>query len=181
VIGEEHFRTRLALLGVSEESIRYRKRWGVTVAGLPYVLETAFGIFDDETLSRRIDVGLNWSALLNSPTDAIQDYLYGARVDSEDPCCIAIHLSCPQLEFSDRGKSALLLPGSLRQALGDALERITAESQAVATTSGRGGELQRNCWSLQQFLFPEGIICTSLDPAAHFQSRGWNRLLGGFR
>jgi hypothetical protein len=127
VIGEKHFRTRLALLGVSEDSIRYRKRLGTTEGKLPYVLETACGIFNDDMLPRRIDVGLNWSALLNSPTYAIQNYLHGARVDSQDPCCIAVHLSCPQLEFSDRAKSTLILPGSLRQALANALEHITAE------------------------------------------------------
>jgi hypothetical protein len=126
VIGEEHLKTGLAMLGVSETSICYRKHLGTTRRGLPYVLEVAFGVFDSK-MERRIDVGLNWSALLRSPLWAISEDLRRARVDPEDPCYIAVHLSCPELKFTDRSKSALTLPDSLRQELGKALERVTKE------------------------------------------------------
>jgi hypothetical protein len=32
-----------------------------------------------------------------------------ARADTDDPVIVVIHIACPRVEYTDRGKSALVL------------------------------------------------------------------------
>jgi DNA topoisomerase VI subunit B len=107
VIGREHFKKWLIEnRGVAENSFRYIKKVGFE-NGLPYVLETAFGIREEE--ERDIIVGLNWSPSLENPIDELTYLLGEMRVDPFDPVSVIVHIAKPRFQFTDRGKGRVEL------------------------------------------------------------------------
>jgi hypothetical protein len=107
VIGREHLkRWLIKYRGITENSFKYVKKVGFD-NGLPYVLETAFGIREEE--ERDIIVGLNWSPSLENPIDELTYLLGEMRVDTFDPVSIVIHIAKPRFEFVDRGKGRVEL------------------------------------------------------------------------
>jgi DNA topoisomerase-6 subunit B len=107
-IGEEHLRAVLTgRLGVAQDSVRYRKAQGEQ-AGLPFIVEIAFGVFAEDTGSGRdVAIGINWSPTLRSPLDGLTSLLGQVRIDRHDPVALVVHIACPRLEYTDRGKTVL--------------------------------------------------------------------------
>lgn len=99
---------------VEADSVRYKKVEG-EAGGLPFVLEVALGIYTDtymDTLwggERDVAVGLNWSATFQPPIRELLNLLGQQRVDAHDPVVILVHLACPLMQFTDRGKGVLQL------------------------------------------------------------------------
>jgi len=115
IIGEDHFRRRLLDMGVQPESFRYAKV--LDMERLPSVLETAFGWLGDEANDyRRIYAGANWSAAIKNPfrsfgasSEGLEAHLASMKAGACEPIVFAIHLAQPRIEFTDRGKSALIV------------------------------------------------------------------------
>ncbi len=128
VIGEAHLTQHLiAVHHVSEPSVRYKKLEG-TADGLPYVLEVAFGVFTGEYLEcrREVSAGANWTPLLSMPFESMHQVFSEVRVDRADPVAILVHLSCPRLEFTDRGKTHAALPPDITAALSKGIKSVTS-------------------------------------------------------
>jgi hypothetical protein len=117
VIGEDHFKSRLIGMGCKPASFRYSRR--ISNDGLPWVLECAFGWLgsaaDDERL---IFTGANWSAAIQNPFrsfgasgEGLEAVLTDQRAGAYEPVVLALHLAHPRIEYTDRGKSALLVGG----------------------------------------------------------------------
>jgi hypothetical protein len=117
VIGRNHLLACFNEVGVEPETFRYQKAFGQT-EGLPWVVETAFGWCP--TLDRRrIVVGVNWSVGLGNPFrsfgryggEGLESLLAEQRAGAEEQIVFVLHFVCPRPGFTDRGKSAVLLPG----------------------------------------------------------------------
>jgi len=94
---------------------------GIDASGLPFVMEFAFGMTDDEQL-RGQHIGLNWSVPLTNPLQD-NDFDLGAdgtafglaallarhRIHEEDRVCLCLHLISPRFDFLDRGKGSVKL------------------------------------------------------------------------
>jgi hypothetical protein len=113
-IGKEHFRQRLATAGCEMETFEYR-RIIETEDDVPWVIETAFA-WCPKAKQRRLITGVNWSPGVINPFRELGDYgtsldalLSRARSDTDDPVILVIHIACPRVEYTDRGKSALVL------------------------------------------------------------------------
>jgi DNA topoisomerase VI subunit B len=113
-IGKEHFRQHLAAAGCEMESFEYR-RVMETEDDIPWIIETAFAWCPKAT-QRRLITGVNWSPGIINPFRELGDYgtsldtmLARARADTDDPVILALHIACPRVEYTDRGKSALVL------------------------------------------------------------------------
>lgn len=133
VIGEAHLRARLLAMGVRPESFRYaRKLSGGECKKLqlgqdekassqddrPQVLESAFGYLGEEAKNqrRRIFAGANWSAGIKHPFrtfgstgEGLETTLANLRATREEPVVFVLHLADPRVEYTDRGKSALVI------------------------------------------------------------------------
>jgi hypothetical protein len=117
IIGEDHFRTRLLKMGITPDSFQYTKKIGKD--GLPWVLESAFGWLGDESPdNRRIFAGANWSAAIKNPFrsfgstgEGLEAALSDMKVGAFEPIVFALHLAHPRVEYTDRGKSALVIQG----------------------------------------------------------------------
>lgn len=117
IIGEDHLRARLLEMGVQEDSFNYTKRLGK--GDVPWVLESAFGWLGDAAEdNRRIYTGANWSAAIKNPyrsfgstgvgLEATLSELYAG---AHEPIVFVLHLTHPRVEYTDRGKSALIVKG----------------------------------------------------------------------
>lgn len=109
VLGLEHFTKHMVeCRHVGAESVRYKKIEGVAKR-LPFVLEVAFGIRNNDAARRAVVVGLNFSATLKQPIRELLQIIGQQRVDLHDPVVVIVHLACPVMQFTDRGKSVLAL------------------------------------------------------------------------
>ena len=63
---------------------------------------------------RRIVTGVNWSPGIVNPFRqlggrSLDSFLGDLMVQADDPVFLAIHYVCPRVQYTDRGKSALVL------------------------------------------------------------------------
>lgn len=128
-IGEEHLRARFLELGIKPESFRYSRKFAKSknlnpeekqkASFMPWVLESAFGMFEDDTRCRSIYSGANWSAAVKNPFRAfgntgegLETALSDMRATRDEPVVFFLHLAHPRVEYLDRGKSALVIGGA---------------------------------------------------------------------
>jgi DNA topoisomerase VI subunit B len=139
VLGEDHVRAYLInQYHVKPESLKYRKVQGIA-DGLPFVLELACGWYTDDYVGceQRTIVGVNWTPALKSPFPMLQSLLGEARVDSFDEVAVLVHLAMPRPDFTDRGKSVLSLPASIRSALATGIQAVTKHWKALKRQADR--------------------------------------------
>jgi hypothetical protein len=117
LIGKEHLAACFKTVGFEVETFRYQKFLDET-DGLPWVVETAFG-WCPSLDTRRIIVGVNASVGLGNPFrsfsryggEGLESLLAEQRAFHDEPIVFVLHYACPRIGYSDRGKSASILPG----------------------------------------------------------------------
>jgi hypothetical protein len=114
IIGKDHLQRRLEAAGCEMATFQY-KQVKSTTAGLPWVIEAAFAWCPHLT-TRRLITGVNWSPGIVNPFRALgpwrqslETVLSQQRVDREEPVVVLLHLACPRVEYTDRGKSAVVV------------------------------------------------------------------------
>jgi DNA topoisomerase VI subunit B len=120
LIGKNHLLACFKGVGLEPETFRYQKAVGET-DGLPWVVETAFG-WCPNLGTRRIIVGVNWSVGLGNPFrsfgryggEGLEQLLAEQRASQDEPIVFVLHFVCPRAAYTDRGKSAITLPGDPR-------------------------------------------------------------------
>ena len=115
-IGRDHLLARFTACGVQSETFKYKRVAGIGENGVPVVIETAFGWCPDAEPVRRIVAGVNWSVALGNPfrsfgrdSEGLEAVLNQQRAGRAEPIVVVAHLASPRVEFSDRGKTALVL------------------------------------------------------------------------
>jgi DNA topoisomerase VI subunit B len=126
VIGKEHFYRLMEAAGGDPKTFTYNRSLGET-AGVPRIVEFAFGIHRDGLTtgrgpSRKVITGVNWSPGINNPfrqlgrngigLDAIPSEV---RANTSQPVIAVLHLACPRVAYTDRGKSAIVVEGDARE------------------------------------------------------------------
>jgi DNA topoisomerase VI subunit B len=116
VIGKDHLAARCASLGCAMASFDYRKKVDET-DGIPWVLETAFA-WRPEAEARRLITGMNWSPGIVNPFrelgrfgQSLDSVLEQQRAGRDEPVVFLLHIACPRVEYTDRGKSAVVIGG----------------------------------------------------------------------
>jgi DNA topoisomerase VI subunit B len=120
VIGKDHLAKRFEGLGCDMRTFEYRKVADVS-EGLPWVAETAFAWCPDAE-SRRLVTGVNWSPGIVNPFrqlgrwgQSLDAVLEQQRAGRDEPVVLALHLACPRVEYTDRGKSAVVIGGAAEE------------------------------------------------------------------
>ena len=116
VIGQDHFKCRFEKLGCEMKSFDYRKIARESEEGLPYVIETAFA-WCEGLSERRIVTGVNWSPGILNPfrqlgRESLDTILEKQMAGDEEPVVFLLHRACPRVEYTDRGKSAVVMGAS---------------------------------------------------------------------
>jgi len=135
LIGEDHLRTFFVEgLGCKPESFHYAKRTaeqkvkklasgdGDKASFIPWCMETAFGYLDEgegedeDEDRRRIFTGANFSAAIKNPFrsfggtgEGLEAALNKLHAGGDEPIVFGLHLAHPRVEYTDRGKSALII------------------------------------------------------------------------
>jgi hypothetical protein len=116
LIGRDHLLARFQSAGVQPETFRYRSVLIDPENGVPAVIEAAFGWCPKTQNGRRIVAGVNWSVGLGNPFrsfgrhgEGLESLLADQRAGRDEPIVFVLHLASPRIEFSDRGKTALVI------------------------------------------------------------------------
>lgn len=130
VIGESATLDRLIENDKVEPATAHYAKRASNDPSSPLIIEVAFGVYRDaadlEESERRVRFGLNFSPLVKTPA-GVTDWLHKSMTDADDPVALAIHISSPRIEFTDKGKSTLCVDGELSELLGAALMNATQE------------------------------------------------------
>jgi DNA topoisomerase VI subunit B len=118
-IGESHLRSCFTTAGADEQTFRCSRQL-VVADDLPQVIELAFG-YCPKGNRRQIVAGVNWSPGIVNPFRVLGRY--GQSLDThlseqragnpDEPITLLIHMACPRVDYTDRGKSALVVSGNL--------------------------------------------------------------------
>jgi DNA topoisomerase VI subunit B len=118
VIGKDHLAARIRDLGGDMDTFGYKKATGQD-DGLPWVAETAFAAWCDESQSRRLVSGVNFSPGIINPFRqlgrcgvSLDTILEQQRCSHKEPVVLVLHLTCPRVDYTDRGKSAVVIGGT---------------------------------------------------------------------
>jgi len=114
VLGEEYLTAWLEQQPGGATTATYTKTAGVDdESGRSFVVETAFGVRQDNGALRML-TGINWAPTLVDPFRALNDYglsldglLGRLHLQENHPVTFVLHLACPHLNYTDRGKSSL--------------------------------------------------------------------------
>jgi DNA topoisomerase VI subunit B len=126
VLGQAHLTQMLTeAYGVDPATLTYRCQKGV-VEGLPYVLEVACGWPADAEEGTGVRLyGYNHAPALKTPFPQLEALCDQVEIDASDPVTLLVHLTCPRLDATDRGKTAVTLPAAITEALETQVERVT--------------------------------------------------------
>ena len=118
LIGKDHLSRRMAAAGVEMETFDYSRTFDTTDDGVPCVVEFAFGWCPEPEAERRLITGVNWSPGITNPFRQLGSYgrsldtiLSQQRADRDEPVILVLHVACPRVEYTDRGKSAIAISG----------------------------------------------------------------------
>jgi DNA topoisomerase VI subunit B len=126
VIGKDHLYRVMEAAGGDPKTFTYNRSDGET-SGVPRVLEFAFGIHRDGLTtgrgpSRKIITGVNWSPGINNPFrqlgrsgEGLDALLAEVRANTSQPVIAVLHLACPRVAYTDRGKSAIVVEGDVKE------------------------------------------------------------------
>jgi DNA topoisomerase VI subunit B len=121
-IGKAHFFRMMEAVGGEPKTFKYVCTPGET-DGLPRIVEFAFGVYRDGLTGAqgpkgKIITGVNWSPGISNPFRQIgrngiglDALLEKARAGASRPVIVALHLACPRVAYTDRGKSAIVVEG----------------------------------------------------------------------
>jgi Histidine kinase-, DNA gyrase B-, and HSP90-like ATPase len=122
IIGKDHFYRLMETAGGDPKTFTYNRSLGET-SGVPRVIEFAFGIHRDGLTagrgpSRKVITGVNWSPGINNPFrqlgrggEGLDGILVEVRANTAQPVIATLHLACPRVAYTDRGKSAIVVDG----------------------------------------------------------------------
>jgi DNA topoisomerase VI subunit B len=122
IIGKEHLFSMMEASGGDPKTFTYNRSTGET-DGIPRVVEFAFGIHRDGLSAasgprRKITTGVNFSPgiknrfrQLGHGGESLDDILANVRANTAQPVIAVLHLACPRVAYTDRGKSAIVVEG----------------------------------------------------------------------
>jgi len=123
LIGKEHLFHMMEKAGGEPLTFRYEKRLGRD-DGLPRVVEVAFGVHKrglhagGRGPKRETITGVNWSPGINNPFrqlgrygQGLDDLLGRVRANASEPIITVLHVACPYIPWTDRGKTAIIVDG----------------------------------------------------------------------
>jgi hypothetical protein len=122
-IGQNHLFARMEATGGEPKTFKYVRTFGET-DGLPRIVECAFGIHREGLAAdgngpRRIEIsGVNWSPGIRNPFlqlgragESLDSVLARVKANTEAPIISMLHVVCPRVQYTDRGKSAIVVEG----------------------------------------------------------------------
>jgi DNA topoisomerase VI subunit B len=127
IIGKAHLYARMEEAGGDPRTFKYERRLGET-DGVPRVIEFAFGIHRDglgagRAPRRKEITGVNCSPAISNPFrrigrsgEGLDAILMRVRANATEPVIVVLHLACPRVAYTDRGKTGIVVEGEVDDA-----------------------------------------------------------------
>lgn len=125
VIGKDNFTKKFGSCGCDMKTFNYNKVVGTNDDDndLPFVIESAFGWFGENAKDeRRFIKGVNWSTAILNPFrelgkvgSSLDSILEQQRIGRREPVIFLLHCAYPRIEYTDRGKSAIVIRGNSKE------------------------------------------------------------------
>ena len=116
-IGEAHIHQRFEALGAKMDTFKYKRVLDIA-DGRPEILEVAFAWCPKLGEDRRFLTGVNWSPGIVNPFrrlgetgETLDSYLADLRCGVGEEVVIFMHLATPLAQYTDHGKSAIVMTG----------------------------------------------------------------------
>lgn len=116
-LGRENLALRFEKGGSEMKSFNYKRTAGEQ-DGAPWLLEVAFA-WAPKRRERRFIPGVNWSPGILNPFRelghlgrSLDSVLEEQRVGRREPVIFLLHIAHPRVEYTDRGKSAVVIEGA---------------------------------------------------------------------
>ena len=124
IIGENHLKEWMHEHFWTGGSFQYKRIMG-DPGGLPFALEAAFGVMGGDMADSQLikTSALNWTPTITTPWN--EYHFSDSLISWNDPVHLFIHLACPRLDFTDRGKTRLKLHPEISEALDQAVSCVT--------------------------------------------------------
>jgi hypothetical protein len=123
IIGKDHLFSMIGAAGGDPKTFSYNRTSGET-GGIPRIVEFAFGVHRaglssaGRAPSRKVITGVNFSPGINNPFrqlgrggEGLDGVLSQVRANTAQPVIAVLHLACPRVAYTDRGKSAIVVEG----------------------------------------------------------------------
>jgi len=124
---------------VDPATLTYRAVKAVT-DDVPYVLEVVCGWTETSDVERTLLGGFNFTPALDVPFRDLYTYCATADVTDDDPVTLMVHVTCPRLTPTDRGKGAVTLPDDVRAAMQTLVAKVTAPWAKLKAKVRRAGK-----------------------------------------
>jgi len=119
IIGKENLTKKFKSCGCDMKTFDYRKIANIDDEELPFVVESAFGWFGENSEDeRRFITGVNWSTAILNPFrelgkmgQSLDSIMQEQRAGPREPIVYLLHCAYPRVQYTDRGKSALVISG----------------------------------------------------------------------
>lgn len=133
LIGKEHLHTRFEAAGCDMDTFEYRKVLLDHPEDLPTIVEVAFAYNgeDSEDYAGTLLAGTKWSPAIRNPFrdlgahGSLDGILSNQYADEDEPVTVFVHVAQPLSSFTDRGKSAVVVPEATANAIVGAVTRVT--------------------------------------------------------
>lgn len=149
IIGKDHLAQYFEAAGAEMETFNYSREVGLT-NGLPWVVEVGFAWCPDDE-DQQLITGINWSPAIANPFRSLGTWgqsldaiLAEQRAGRDEPVTIVLHLACPRVEYTDRGKSAIVIPPAAASAIVKAVKSVTAKWAKQRKTEERQASAAQN-------------------------------------
>ena len=183
VIGADNWQAMADYWGGSLETFQYRKVTGET-GGIPWVIEAAF-CSAPEADRWQLVTGVNFSAALVNPFQGYRGLaatLADQWIDEDASVLVFAHVTCPRIDYLDRGKTSIELPGGryghATVALRNAITAVTqkwakqmrAEDRHASAAANREAKLVAEAHKPKRVLpekpDPTGVLAEKITAAA---------------
>jgi hypothetical protein len=140
-LGKAHLETVLRRDHGVHGAVHYRLKQLVS-RGIPYLIETAYGVKADCDAGATVVGAVNWSPALDPRIGCLRDALEEAHVEKYDAVAVVAHVVVAgKPEFRDQSKTSLHLPPEADALLGEALGRVLRQHRQEKRKRRRGEAL----------------------------------------
>ena len=146
-------------------------------------METAFG-WCPALEQRRIVTGVNWSVALGNPFrsfgrtgEGLESLLAEQRAGRNEPVVFVLHFVCPRAQYTDRGKSAIVLLTSPAAAITGAVRAVTKDW----ARQRKAEERDRNAVLNRRTSLVRSTLRTIKDAAFEVMANAYDAASGGGR
>jgi predicted nucleic acid-binding protein len=124
VIGKPHLQAKFAASVGTDTAFNHKVSSDLVVDGKPYLIEVAFGYAKAQPEERQIITCVNWSVVLENQFPDLGEYLEELEAGDDQPITIFVHVAAPGAAYSNFGKSKVVLPKQVQEALFAAVKDV---------------------------------------------------------